>query len=572
MTNNELATIAFLGLLTATPALASGDTAERPPVIRSATADLRRLVGDEAWARPGLAAAERDGALPCDGTPVGPPPNPGVGDSWNWYIWRLNGFPEADLLSCTVRGMGPHSYVVVEDSQWNVNIDQTQVDAILQAFEDQSIGPHPADGIWDINTTYFGDPPDALDADPRVYILYYDFDVAADGFFWAFDQECDDVAAFHSNECDVVYMNCSDFDPAGPYLTAVLAHEFEHLIHYAYDPDEAAWVDEGLAELAMWLYGNPDVVSAFPTSPDQDLTSFNGAWADYIKSYLWFLYFYERYGGQPTIRALVEEPANSIAGFDAVLADFAYTERFVDIFGDWVVANYVDDPSIGDGRFGYLGETLPPFNPFATFSTYPVGPTTTTVQHWAADYARYLGATDLFATFDGSDNNGFRVRAILLDGVSPTDVVDMTLDAMEAGSLSLPQVGTTHEEAVLVYASAQTFGTTSYVYGAQADVVGVADASSGAGAYLTARARGGAVEFAFALPGVDAGEAIRLHVFDATGRRIRAWSLPATGGAAEATLHWDARTAGGQPVASGTYFVRLRAGGTRLETRAVLVR
>lgn len=572
MTYANAGRVALLVALLTSPALAIDRSSTRPLVNRSATAGLRQLVGDELWTQPATAPSARGGVLPCDGTAVGPPPTPGIGDSWDWYIWRLNGFPEADLKSCTVRGMGPNCYVVVEDTQWNVNVDQTQVDEIVLAFETQSIGIYPDQGIWEIDTAHFGDPPDPLDADPRVYILYYDFDVNADGFFWAFDQTCDDVAAFHSNECDVVYMNCSDFDPAGPYLLAVLAHEFEHLIHYNYDPDESAWLDEGLAELAMWLYGNPDNVSAFPTSPDRDLTSFTGDWADYIKSYLWSLYFYERYGGQATIRALVEEPANSIQGHDNVLADLGYVERFADVFGDWVVANFVDDTSIGDGRFGYIGEALPPFSPFGTFSAYPVGPSPANVQHWAADYARYLDATDLFATFDGSDTNGFRVRAILLDDVTPTEVVDMTLNASQDGSLSLPQVGSTHDEAVLVYASAQTAGATAYTYGAQADVVGVAATTPIAGAHLTARARAGGVDISFALPGVEAGVPIDLEVFDPAGRWIHAWALAADGASSESVVSWDARTGAGHRVASGAYFVRLRAGDVRLATRSVVLR
>ena len=215
-----------------------------------------------------------------------------------------------------------------------------------------------------------------------MYILYYDFDVASDGFFWSFDQQCDNVAQFHSNECDVVYMNCSDFDPAGSYLLAVLGHEFQHLIHFNHDPNEAAWVDEGMGELAMWLYGNPDNVVQFPGNPDRQLTSFTGNFYDYVKTYLWSLYFYERYGGQPSVLSLVAEPQNSILGFEAVLDDFSYPENFVDVFSDWVVANYLDDTTIGDGRYGYVGETLPPFVPFATFSTYPVGPNPATVSPW----------------------------------------------------------------------------------------------------------------------------------------------------------------------------------------------
>jgi len=45
-----------------------------------------------------------------------------------------------------------------------------------------------------------------------------------------------------------------------------MAHEFEHMIHWNGDPNEEAWVDEGLAELAMWFYGNPDTISGFNTN------------------------------------------------------------------------------------------------------------------------------------------------------------------------------------------------------------------------------------------------------------------------------------------------------------------
>ncbi|MGH2570799.1 MAG: FlgD immunoglobulin-like domain containing protein [bacterium] len=544
-----------------------GVAAERPPVARCATHELRRAIGDAHWTAPSARAG-----LPCAHTPVGPPPNPQIGSSWNWYIWRLNGFPVADLKSCTVRGMGDHCYVVVEDSQWNVNVDQTQVDTIVDHFENTSIGSFPGQGIWDLDTAHFGDPPDNLDQDPRVYILYYDFDVASDGYFWGFDQECDDVAQFHSNECDVVYMNCSDFDPAGSYLLAVLAHEFEHLIHFNYDQDELAWVDEGLAELAMWLYGDPDDISQFNTNPDRQLTSFGGAWYDYIKTYLWSLYFYERYGGQASVRAVVQEPANSILGYDHVLDAQSYTENFTDVFGDWVVANYLDDPSIGDGRFGYAGETLPPFNPFATFSTYPVGPNNASVNHWAADYVRYLNGAGLLVTFNGSDNNKFRVRALLLDPVAATEVIDMPLGPGEVGELALPQVGTTHEELVMVHAGIQDTGTLTYQYGAEAGAV-VAPLLDGSATLSIATLGNGSSrpELVIGIPEAAAGRPSRLDVVDVQGRVVRRLSS----GAATPGRHrvtWDARDGSNRRVAAGVYFARLAVGEDRATARVTLVR
>jgi hypothetical protein len=47
-----------------------------------ATASLRQVIGEERWSSPGAMR----GVLPCDHTPVGPPPSPTVGSSWNWYL------------------------------------------------------------------------------------------------------------------------------------------------------------------------------------------------------------------------------------------------------------------------------------------------------------------------------------------------------------------------------------------------------------------------------------------------------------------------------------------------------
>ncbi len=547
--------------------------AERPEFARCETWRLREAVGESAWsAAAGASAAASSGVLPCDNTLVGPPPNPQVGDSWNWYIWRLAGAPEADLKSCTVRGMGANCYVVVEDAQWNVRMNQAQVDSIINHFENASIGPFSNQGIWSLETSHFGDPPDALDADPRVYLLYYDFDISADGFFWAFDQECDDVAQYRSNETEVVYLNCSGPDPAGSYMVAVLAHEFEHLIHYNYDTNEAAWVDEGMAELAMWLYGDPDNISQFNTAPDRPLTTFTGVWSDYIKSYLFSLYFYERFGGQSAIQTLVREPGNSIAGYNATLDTLLYQDNFEDAFADWVVANYLDDTTIEDGRYGYAGETLPAFSPFVTRSVYPVAPAAASVGHWAADYARFLNGSALLMTFDGADNTKFAVRAMLLDPVTPTEVIDMTLDALQAGSLPLPQLGSTHDELVMVYAGIQNTGGTSYQYGAQDGIVAVP--SSAAPSAISLRAVRSVSEqptFIFELPDAFAESAVRLDVFDAAGRlAARLVNAPMTSGRHE--MAWDGRGTTGRRLAAGPYFARLSVGSEAAVTRVTLLR
>jgi hypothetical protein len=403
--------------------------------------------------------------LPCDHTPVGPPHDVQIGSQWEWYIWRLNGYPEADLKTCTVRGSSDHAWLVVEDSQWNVNIDQSDVDIILDYFENTSIGQFPEQGIWDLNTSHFGMPPDHLDQDGKIYILYYDFDVSADGYFWSFDQGCDGTAAFASNECDVVYLNCSDYSPSGDYMVAVLAHEFEHMIHYEQDINEAAWVDEGCAELAMWLFGNPDTISMFNTNPDNNLTIWNGVWADYIKTYLWMLYFYEQFGGQPAIMDLVSESANSINGFNNFFARNGYPETFDQYFANWTVANFLDEPGFEDGQFGYASDTLPPFSVTATHATYPVQEPAT-VNHWAADYVRFTATHPLRFTFEGDPSTEFAVWVLEIKPDYWPRVTRMNLDTSQQGELVLSDFGSLFTEAILVIAGISSNGGVSYNYAA----------------------------------------------------------------------------------------------------------
>ena len=417
-----------------------------------------------------MQALERAGLLPLGrfSSPSREPPDSiDIGVEWLWYIWDLSGYPQADLLPCTVRGIGEYCYVVVENSQWNVTVNQQDVDIIVERFNESSPGDMPDKGIYEINTLAFGEPPDALDDDPRIYLLYYDFGISADGFFWIFDQYPDGTQPFHSNECEVVYLNSGAADPGGDYLLAVAAHEFEHMIHFNHDPNEVAWVDEGCAELAMYLYGHPDIVSSFPTNPDNDLTNWSGAWADYIKTYLWTLYFFEHYGGLASVFEVVHEPANSIAGYDSVLTHGNYEKDFASVFLDWVAANFLDDEVFDAGLYGYQGEDLPSFA-HVVHEQYPVGPVNTWVNHWAADYVLFRNGTFLSFDFDGSDNNAFALRILKVNTGTTIDVGAWLPGQGQAGSFDLLDFGTQYEDAVMVITSISTTGSSGYEYAATA--------------------------------------------------------------------------------------------------------
>lgn len=489
------------------------------------------------------------------GDEMTPPPNPNVGDSWLWYTWLLGGFPVAEQKMCTVRGEGEHVYIVVEDSQWNTQVDQADVDIMLEAWDNSSLGQFPDQGIYDLVSGNFGPVPDMLDNDPKVYVLYYDFDVSSDGFFWAFDMFPDGTQDFASNETEVLYMNSSEFDPGGDYLVSVQAHEFQHMVHWLADDNESAWINEGCGELAMWLYGLPDQVVTFPNVPDNNLTNWSGNFADYVKTYLWTLYFYERYGGQDTILDLVAQPANSFQGVQATLTAQGYTQTFAQVVADWVVANYLDDPSFLDGRYGYVGEDLPNFAA-VTRSSYPVPLTNQTVNHFAADYVKMINGVPQRIRFDGGDTSDWAPQVIRMSTGAPLSVEPIPLDAVDAGTYDVPDFGSGVDEVVLVIANVSSVGSTAYSYNTEGVPVSVDDPAD-AGLLVhwgppSVNPFGDRAALQLSL-GEAGPVSVSVHAVD--GRSVRSLH----DGALAAGMHaieWDGRDANGSVVPGGVYFVR----------------
>ncbi|MFO7950402.1 MAG: FlgD immunoglobulin-like domain containing protein [Candidatus Fermentibacteraceae bacterium] len=518
-----------------------------------------------------------DVLLEAPGVPLEPPDNPQVGDSWVWWLWVHEPMPpHFEQHVCTVRGLSDRGYVVVRDEEWGVSIDQADVDSILEYWENASIGPFPEQGIYETDSIAFGQPPDELDDDKRIYLLWFDFGISADGFFFWFDQYPEGTyPQYHSNECEVLYLNTtSQGGPGGHYMNAVMAHELEHMIHWKYDEDELSWVDEGMAELAMWLYGNPDNISGFNGNPDNSLVVWDGTWADYIKTYLWTLYFYERYGGLETVYAVVHEPANSTAGYDEILDDYGYSEDFRDVFADWTVANFLDDTTIADGRYGYAGDELPAFSVSGNYTSYPVEEESGTVSNWAADYYRFHNISDggLTLAFDGSDTNWFAVWALHIPAAGDTEVYRMELDsASQSGEITVTGVEGPDDEVILVAASASSTGGPDYTFSAW-ESTGVSGGSSRPGTLSVSAEPNPATAWVtlYVRWESTADKVPSVSVYDASGRLARGLEPGGDPAAGEAVITWDRSREGGGRAPAGVYYVRVELGDER-ESEALLL-
>jgi len=226
--------------------------------------------------------------------------------------------------------------------------------------------------IYPTMTSTFGFPDPRPPGEYKIYILimnirdpsYYDASVGwyvAGYFSWGED------SAANKNMIHIDSFDWANRVGPGvdrPYLyEGVFAHEFEHLIHNDIDADEESWVDEGLADMAAYMcgYGHDtgNIANYFAYHPWTSLTFWGGNLENYGCCYLFQLYLWEHFGGTSFTVDLVHNQLNGIEGVEDTLHDHGYMISFDQVFHDWTIANYIDDLSIGDGKYGYYTLDIP---------------------------------------------------------------------------------------------------------------------------------------------------------------------------------------------------------------------
>jgi hypothetical protein len=264
-----------------------------------------------------------------------------VGDTRDLWTYDLSVMPPKNVsIASTCRGVGETVIVYVADDQWGTAVAQADIDGILLAFDAETPGPIEG-GIMEANVGLFGEPTD-VDGDPHLIVFIYEIPTyqgnAFDGFFRAedlapFQPGCEsNPMSYCSNEAEMIHVDSSN--PGSDYMIGVMAHEFQHLIHHAYDPNEHAWINEALSELAMAYSGYEDTAHVHAYLSQHNDPVVTTEFVHYGAVMLWGVYLYERFDAD-FIRALVAEPQDGIAGLDAVQAAAGELVPFAELFGDW---------------------------------------------------------------------------------------------------------------------------------------------------------------------------------------------------------------------------------------------
>jgi hypothetical protein len=246
-----------------------------------------------------------------------------------------------------------------------------------------------------------------VDGDSRLHILYAGgLGRSIAGYYLSKDQ-VSSLAHPYSNEREMFYANLDTLQLGSSYHDGMLAHEFQHMIHWNLDRNEELWLNEGLAVLAAHRIGSGSggVEQAFLGRPDIQLNSFlyeqGIVQAHYGASFTFALYLWERWGETAT-QALAAHPANGFAGVQAVLEQVGADVDVDGFLADWRAAVYLDRPDLDDGRFGFHAVDLPPAALSAAHRQYPVARTDATVSQFGTDYIRLVGDRPLTVVFTGT--------------------------------------------------------------------------------------------------------------------------------------------------------------------------
>jgi len=291
-------------------------------------------------------------------------------------------------VQATLRFVSDHVYFWIEDG---VRYNETQLEKLVETFETQ---------IYPTNREFFGSEwTPGVDADPHLFILYTRGLGGSVAGYYSPPDEYLPVVREYSNGHEMFFLSADKLTLDEEYTYGVLAHEFQHMIHWYRDRNEQTWLNEGFSDLAMFLNGysigghewsyiaNPDLQLTDWFPGNQDNTPHYGA------SFLFTTYFLDRFGEDAT-KALVGDPENGMVSIDQVLEtlgiDDPQTGKLLtadDVFADWVLTSYLQDENVEDGRYtyhNYSGAPLPSLT--EEVESCPLGEVQRDVSQYGVDY------------------------------------------------------------------------------------------------------------------------------------------------------------------------------------------
>ena len=329
-----------------------------------------------------------------------------VGDQQKFWVQNTDTSAHFQV-SATLRYITPHSYFWIADG---IDASDKDIASLMNTFESK---------IYPTDREFFGSEwTPGVDGDPHIYVLYARGIGATTAGYYSASDEYNPLVYSYSNGHEMFIFSADAGELTDEYTYSVLAHEFQHMIHWNLDRNESTWMNEGFSEVATLLNGYTvgGVELSYARNPDLPLTDWTSLTnnpavtsAHYGESFLFLTYFLDRFGDQAT-RAVVQDQENSLTSLDDVLQKLNVVDKQTgqqitadDVVLDWMAALYLQNPSIGDGRYAYHNyASAPRVSATETISHCPTSLESSSVNQYGADYVAMTCSGDHTLSFVGS--------------------------------------------------------------------------------------------------------------------------------------------------------------------------
>ncbi|MEM3753316.1 MAG: PKD domain-containing protein [Candidatus Micrarchaeaceae archaeon] len=224
---------------------------------------------------------------------------------------------------------------------------------------------------------------------------------------------------------------------------AIATREFFHAVLLSYDPDEAAWISEGMAKWAesrvypeyAGSFSYVEYVNSYMNDPDRSLPQLS-----YEAVLFWI--FVDQHYGISTLKSILQQTIsrNGINAVDVALNTIGTS--FVNVFKEWTIANYLKDIYYSNGHL---------FNPInATEFSYGGGRIDfeRDVIDWGADYY-IVTSSDIYMPMQFIGGSHHNLTKVLIEH-GQLLISDFILFVPYAGSYWLMQANNLDKIVIIV--------------------------------------------------------------------------------------------------------------------------
>jgi len=392
-----------------------------------------------------------------------------IGDKINFFVDSFYDSKSRTEVSATLKNVSTKTYFYIEDDYWN-SLSTSEQTSYLESII--NLSREFDNTIYPSSHYIFGSEwSPGIDNDEKIIILLTNLISTAGGYFNPKDEILRSEEST-SNEKEMLYISAAQIN--NPLMKSFIAHEFQHLIAWNEKERlrgliEEVWLNELKSEYAPTAVGYDSEytgsnlerrVDDFLANPFNSLTEWKGDRFDYPSVNLFGHYLAEQFG-EDIFSLMLKNNSVGIYSVEQAVRDSGFNFNFSQVFNNWIIADYLNNSSLSDGRYGYK-------NPYLRGAinvspiTYSIVSTSVisiaqNIKDWAPYWYRFINkqdagtvAKDLEIEFQGAvDKGNFNVVYIIEYFSKPIVINSLSL-ASQKGTIKIPNFRSDVESVTMI--------------------------------------------------------------------------------------------------------------------------